>query len=161
MDTLKMTMAQALVRFLNQQYLDVDGEQTPLFAGVMTIFGHGNVLGIGQALEQDAGHLQVHQGCNEQGMAHIAVGFAKQHRRRRVYAVTTSVGPGSANLVTAAATATANRIPLLLLPGICSPAVSPTRCCSKSSSITTRPSAPTIACGRCRATGTASVVRSN
>lgn len=63
MDTLKMTMAQALVRFLNQQYLDVDGEQTPLFAGVMTIFGHGNVLGIGQALEQDAGHLQVHQGA--------------------------------------------------------------------------------------------------
>ncbi|ACT08160.1 thiamine pyrophosphate protein domain protein TPP-binding [Dickeya chrysanthemi Ech1591] len=117
MDTLKMTMAQALVRFLNQQYLEVDGEETPLFAGVMTIFGHGNVLGIGQALEQDAGHLQVHQGCNEQGMAHIAVGFAKQHRRRRVYAVTTSVGPGSANLVTAAATATANRIPLLLLPG--------------------------------------------
>ena len=72
MDTLKMTMAQALVRFLNQQYLEVDGEETPLFAGVMTIFGHGNVLGIGQALEQDAGHLQVHQGCNEQGMAHIA-----------------------------------------------------------------------------------------
>ncbi|WP_192457577.1 3D-(3,5/4)-trihydroxycyclohexane-1,2-dione acylhydrolase (decyclizing) [Musicola keenii] len=117
MDTLKMTMAQALIRFLNQQYLSVDGEETPLFAGVMTIFGHGNVLGIGQALEQDAGHLRVHQGCNEQGMAHIAVGFAKQHRRRRVYAVTTSVGPGSANLVTAAATATANRIPLLLLPG--------------------------------------------
>lgn len=117
MDTLKMTMAQALVRFLNQQYLEVDGEETPLFAGVMTIFGHGNVLGIGQALEQDAGYLQVHQGCNEQGMAHIAAGFAKQHRRRRVYAVTTSVGPGAANLVTAAATATANRIPLLLLPG--------------------------------------------
>ncbi|PXW46919.1 3D-(3,5/4)-trihydroxycyclohexane-1,2-dione hydrolase [Erwinia sp. AG740] len=117
MDTLKMTMAQALVRFLNQQYLEVDGEETPLFAGVMTIFGHGNVLGIGQALEQDSGHLQVHQGCNEQGMAHIAAGFAKQHRRRRVYAVTTSVGPGAANLVTAAATATANRIPLLLLPG--------------------------------------------
>ncbi|SLM61866.1 MULTISPECIES: 3D-(3,5/4)-trihydroxycyclohexane-1,2-dione acylhydrolase (decyclizing) [Dickeya] len=117
MQTLNMTMAQALVKFLNQQYLEVDGVETPLFAGVMTIFGHGNVLGIGQALEQEPGHLRVYQGCNEQGMAHIAIGFARQHRRQRVMAVTTSVGPGAANLVTAAATATANRIPLLLLPG--------------------------------------------
>nr|WP_113867573.1 3D-(3,5/4)-trihydroxycyclohexane-1,2-dione acylhydrolase (decyclizing) [Brenneria salicis]NMN92096.1 3D-(3,5/4)-trihydroxycyclohexane-1,2-dione acylhydrolase (decyclizing) [Brenneria salicis ATCC 15712 = DSM 30166]RBP61153.1 3D-(3,5/4)-trihydroxycyclohexane-1,2-dione hydrolase [Brenneria salicis ATCC 15712 = DSM 30166]RLM30178.1 3D-(3,5/4)-trihydroxycyclohexane-1,2-dione acylhydrolase (decyclizing) [Brenneria salicis ATCC 15712 = DSM 30166] len=117
MDTRRMTMAQALVRFLNQQYVSVDGEETPFVQGVMTIFGHGNVLGIGQALEQDAGHLRVHQGCNEQGMAHIATGFAKQHLRRKIYAVTSSVGPGAANMVTAAATATANRIPLLLLPG--------------------------------------------
>ncbi|MCV9878064.1 3D-(3,5/4)-trihydroxycyclohexane-1,2-dione acylhydrolase (decyclizing) [Brenneria izbisi] len=117
MDTLRMTMAQALVRFLNQQYVSVDGEETPFVHGVMTIFGHGNVLGIGQALEQEAGHLRVHQGCNEQGMAHIAIGFAKQHLRRKIYAVTSSVGPGAANMVTAAATATANRIPLLLLPG--------------------------------------------
>ena len=117
MTTQRMTMAQALVRFLNQQYVNIDGEETPFVAGVMTIFGHGNVLGIGQALEENPGHLKVHQGCNEQGMAHIATGFAKQHCRRRIYAVTSSVGPGAANMVTAAATATANRIPLLLLPG--------------------------------------------
>ncbi|AUH02103.1 3D-(3,5/4)-trihydroxycyclohexane-1,2-dione acylhydrolase (decyclizing) [Prodigiosinella confusarubida] len=117
MDTLRMTMAQALVRFLTQQYVSVDGDESPFVHGVMTIFGHGNVLGIGQALEQDAGHLLVHQGCNEQGMAHIAVGFARQHKRKKIYAVTSSVGPGAANMITAAATATANRIPVLLLPG--------------------------------------------
>ncbi|RPH26853.1 3D-(3,5/4)-trihydroxycyclohexane-1,2-dione acylhydrolase (decyclizing) [Buttiauxella warmboldiae] len=117
MTTQRMTMAQALVRFLNQQYVKIDGEETPFVEGVMTIFGHGNVLGIGQALEEDPGHLKVHQGCNEQGMAHMATGFAKQHGRRRIYAVTSSVGPGAANMVTAAGTATANRIPLLLLPG--------------------------------------------
>ncbi|MCL7705911.1 thiamine pyrophosphate-binding protein, partial [Enterobacter kobei] len=117
MQTERMTMAQALVRFLNQQYVSVDGDEMPFVEGVATIFGHGNVLGIGQALEQDPGHLQVMQGCNEQGIAHMATGFAKQHRRQRIFAVTSSVGPGAANMVTAAATATANRIPLLLLPG--------------------------------------------
>ena len=115
MQTERMTMAQALVRFLNQQYVSVDGDEMPFVEGVATIFGHGNVLGIGQALEQDPGHLQVMQGCNEQGIAHMATGFAKQHRRQRIFAVTSSVGPGAANMVTAAATATANRIPLLLL----------------------------------------------
>ena len=117
MQTERMTMAQALVKFLNQQYISVDGVETPFVEGVATIFGHGNVLGIGQALEQAPGHLQVMQGCNEQGIAHMATGFAKQHRRQRIFAVTSSVGPGAANMVTAAATATANRIPLLLLPG--------------------------------------------
>ena len=84
MQTERMTMAQALVRFLNQQYVSVDGDETPFVEGVATIFGHGNVLGIGQALEQDPGHLQVMQGCNEQGIAHMATGFAKQHRRQRI-----------------------------------------------------------------------------
>lgn len=116
-NTTKMTMAQALVKFLNQQYIDVDGEEYPFIRGVFTIFGHGNVVGLGQALEQEPGHLRVYQGCNEQGMAHIATGFAKQKKRRQIFAVTSSVGPGAANMVTAAATATANRIPLLLLPG--------------------------------------------
>ncbi|CDH26338.1 putative malonic semialdehyde oxidative decarboxylase [Xenorhabdus bovienii str. kraussei Becker Underwood] len=116
-NTKKMTMAQALVKFLNQQYIDVDGEESPFIRGVFTIFGHGNVVGLGQALEQEPGHLRVYQGCNEQGMAHIATGFAKQKKRRQIFAVTSSVGPGAANMVTAAATATANRIPLLLLPG--------------------------------------------
>lgn len=117
MNTKKMTMAQALVKFLNQQYICVDGEEYPFIRGVFTIFGHGNVVGLGQALEQEPGHLRVYQGCNEQGMAHIATGFAKQKKRRQIFAVTSSVGPGAANMVTAAATATANRIPLLLLPG--------------------------------------------
>jgi 3D-(3,5/4)-trihydroxycyclohexane-1,2-dione acylhydrolase (decyclizing) len=117
MSTTRLTMAQALVKFLDNQYVEVDGVQSKFVAGVFTIFGHGNVLGIGQALEQDSGALRVHQGRNEQGMAHAAIGFAKQHLRRRIYACSTSVGPGAANLLTAAATATANRIPLLLLPG--------------------------------------------
>jgi len=115
--TTRLTMAQALVKFLDNQYVEVDGVQSKFVAGVFTIFGHGNVLGLGQALEQDSGGLIVHQGRNEQGMCHAAIGFAKQHLRRKVYACTSSVGPGAANMITAAATATANRIPLLLLPG--------------------------------------------
>ncbi|MDC7831021.1 MULTISPECIES: 3D-(3,5/4)-trihydroxycyclohexane-1,2-dione acylhydrolase (decyclizing) [Pseudomonas] len=117
MSTQRLTMAQALVKFLDNQYLSVDGVETKFVAGVFTIFGHGNVLGLGQALEQDAGDLVVHQGRNEQGMAHAATGFAKQKLRRQIYACSSSVGPGAANMLTAAATATANRIPLLLLPG--------------------------------------------
>ncbi|SCY93718.1 3D-(3,5/4)-trihydroxycyclohexane-1,2-dione acylhydrolase (decyclizing) [Pseudomonas sp. NFACC37-1] len=117
MTTTRLTMAQALVKFLDNQYVEVDGVQSKFVAGVFTIFGHGNVLGLGQALEQDSGDLVVHQGRNEQGMAHAAVGFAKQHLRRKIYACSSSVGPGAANMLTAAATATANRIPLLLLPG--------------------------------------------
>ncbi|NUT90160.1 3D-(3,5/4)-trihydroxycyclohexane-1,2-dione acylhydrolase (decyclizing) [Pseudomonas corrugata] len=117
MSTTRLTMAQALVKFLDNQYVEVDGVQSKFVAGVFTIFGHGNVLGLGQALEQDSGDLVVHQGRNEQGMAHAAIGFAKQHLRRKIYACTSSVGPGAANMLTAAATATANRIPLLLLPG--------------------------------------------
>ena len=115
MQTERMTMAQALVKFLNQQYISVDGVETPFVEGVATIFGHGNVLGIGQALEQDPGHLQVMQGCNEQGIAHMATGFAKQHRRQRIFAVTSSVGPGAANMVTAAATAV---LPLRFFTGV-------------------------------------------
>jgi 3D-(3,5/4)-trihydroxycyclohexane-1,2-dione acylhydrolase (decyclizing) len=117
MKTTRLTMAQALVKFLDNQYIEVDGIQSKFVAGVFTIFGHGNVLGIGQALEQDSGQLIVHQGRNEQGMCHAAIGFAKQHLRRKIYACSSSVGPGAANMLTAAATATANRIPLLLLPG--------------------------------------------
>ncbi|KEZ67081.1 3D-(3,5/4)-trihydroxycyclohexane-1,2-dione hydrolase, partial [Pseudomonas syringae pv. syringae FF5] len=110
-------MAQALVKFLDNQYVEVDGVQSKFVAGIFTIFGHGNVLGLGQALEQDSGDLVVHQGRNEQGMCHAAIGFAKQHLRRKIYACSSSVGPGAANMITAAATASANRIPLLLLPG--------------------------------------------
>ncbi|MBI6797199.1 3D-(3,5/4)-trihydroxycyclohexane-1,2-dione acylhydrolase (decyclizing) [Pseudomonas syringae] len=117
MSTTRLTMAQALVKFLDNQYVEVDGVQSKFVAGIFTIFGHGNVLGLGQALEQDSGDLVVHQGRNEQGMCHAAIGFAKQHLRRKIYGCSSSVGPGAANMVTAAATASANRIPLLLLPG--------------------------------------------
>ncbi len=114
---MRLTTAQALIKFLNQQYVRVNNKEQKLFKGVFTIFGHGNVLGIGQALEEDPGDLEVYQGRNEQGMAHAATAFAKQNHHRQLIACTSSVGPGSANMVTAAATATANNIPLLLLPG--------------------------------------------
>ena len=113
----RLTTAQALVRFLDNQYLSVDGVETKFVKGIFAIFGHGNVLGLGQALEQDSGDLVVMQGRNEQGMAHAAIGFAKQKLRREIIACTSSVGPGAANMITAAGTASANRIPLLLLPG--------------------------------------------
>jgi 3D-(3,5/4)-trihydroxycyclohexane-1,2-dione acylhydrolase (decyclizing) len=116
MQTVRLTAGQALVKFLNQQYISIDGEETPFVEGIFNIFGHGNVLGIGQALEQDAGRLKVIQGKNEQGMTHAAIAFSKQKLRRQIYAVTTSVGPGSANLTAAAGTALANNIPVLLLP---------------------------------------------
>jgi len=117
MKTNRMTVAQALVKFIDNQYIEFDGRENKFIEGVFTIFGHGNVMGLGQALEEDAGSLVVHQGRNEQGMAHAAVAFAKQNHRRKIYACTSSVGPGAANMVTAAATATANNIPVLLLPG--------------------------------------------
>jgi 3D-(3,5/4)-trihydroxycyclohexane-1,2-dione acylhydrolase (decyclizing) len=116
MKTVRLTTAQALIKFLNQQYIHVDGKEFPFVEGVFCVFGHGNVLGIGQALEQDSGHLKVIQGKNEQGMAHAAIAYSKQKLRQRIYAVTTSVGPGSANLVAAAGTALSNNIPVLFLP---------------------------------------------
>ncbi|ALC83567.1 MULTISPECIES: 3D-(3,5/4)-trihydroxycyclohexane-1,2-dione acylhydrolase (decyclizing) [Bacillus] len=115
--TIRLTTAQALVKFLNQQYIHVDGREFPFVEGVFNIFGHGNVLGIGQALEQEAGRLKIIQGKNEQGMAHAAIAYSKQMLRQKIYAVTTSVGPGAANLTAAAGTALANNIPVLLLPG--------------------------------------------
>ncbi|WP_144513545.1 3D-(3,5/4)-trihydroxycyclohexane-1,2-dione acylhydrolase (decyclizing) [Bacillus mycoides] len=117
MQTVRMTTAQALVKFLNQQYVEFDGEQQKFIKGIFTIFGHGNVVGLGQALEEDAGELEVYQGRNEQGMANAAMAFAKQKHRKQIMACTSSVGPGSANMITAAATASANNIPVLLLPG--------------------------------------------
>ncbi|KAB8312438.1 3D-(3,5/4)-trihydroxycyclohexane-1,2-dione acylhydrolase (decyclizing) [Erwinia endophytica] len=117
MAKIRLTTAQALVRFLDNQYLSVDGVETKFVKGIFAIFGHGNVLGLGQALEQDSGDLVVYQGRNEQGMAHAAIGYAKQKLRREIIACTSSVGPGAANMITAAGTASANRIPLLLLPG--------------------------------------------
>ncbi|MFF7159849.1 3D-(3,5/4)-trihydroxycyclohexane-1,2-dione acylhydrolase (decyclizing) [Streptomyces sp. NPDC008086] len=116
--TVRLTVAQALVRFLSVQYTERDGVRHRLVAGTWGIFGHGNVAGIGQALLQ-AGEdvMPYHQGRNEQSMVHAAVGYARQLNRLSAQAVTTSIGPGATNLVTGAALATINRLPVLLLPG--------------------------------------------
>ena len=117
METIRLTMAQALVRFLENQYIEVDGQESRFVRGVFIIPGHGNVVGFGQALTQEAHNLEIYQGKNEQGMAQAAVAFAKQMKRKQIFAVTSSVGPGAANMVTACGTATANNIPVLVLPG--------------------------------------------
>ncbi|MFJ7126477.1 3D-(3,5/4)-trihydroxycyclohexane-1,2-dione acylhydrolase (decyclizing) [Streptomyces sp. NPDC098101] len=117
MSTVRLTTAQALVRFLAAQYAERDGERHRLIAATWGIFGHGNVAGIGQALVEDPGAMPFHQGRNEQAMVHAAVGYARQSRRLSAHAVTTSIGPGATNLVTGAALATINRLPVLLLPG--------------------------------------------
>ncbi len=114
---MKLTMAQALVKFLDNQYVCFDGKETKFVKGIFGIFGHGCVVGIGQALEQGGHNLTYYQGHNEQGMAHAAIAFAKQKHRREIIACTSSIGPGALNMVTACGTATANRIPLLVLPG--------------------------------------------
>ncbi|MFB0844109.1 3D-(3,5/4)-trihydroxycyclohexane-1,2-dione acylhydrolase (decyclizing) [Paenibacillus oleatilyticus] len=117
MKTIRLTMAQALLKFLDNQYIQIDGEERKFVKGVMGIFGHGNVTGLGEALEQDKGALQFIQGKNEQGMAHAAMAYAKQKNRLEIFACTSSIGPGALNMVTAAGTATVNRIPVLFLPG--------------------------------------------
>ena len=112
----KMTTAQAIIKFLDNQYVSFDGKETKFVDGIFTVFGHGIVLGLGEALDSDKGSLTVYQGKNEQGMAHVAASFAKMNNRRKIIACASSIGPGSANMVTAAATATVNHIPLLLFP---------------------------------------------
>ena len=117
MSGVRMTAAQALVRAMAAQTTIVDGHRLPLFAGVWAIFGHGNVAGMGEALHQARDRLPTFRAHNEQAMAHAAVAFAKASRRRRMMACTTSIGPGATNLVTAAAVAHVNRLPVLLIPG--------------------------------------------
>src|ERR687894_2884632 len=117
MGTVRLTMAQALVRFLTSQYVERDGVQQRFFAGVFGIFGHGNVAGVGQALQQYAGDLTYYQARNEQAMVHAAVAYARQKNRLQTLACTSSIGPGATNMVTGAALATINRLPVLLLPG--------------------------------------------
>lgn len=117
MKTIRLTTGQALIRFLDNQYVEFDGKKSKFVHGVLSIFGHGNVIGLGQAIKEKPGDLFLYQGRNEQGIGHVAMGFAKQNNRKKICAVTSSVGPGAANMVTAAATATANRIPVLFLPG--------------------------------------------
>lgn len=110
-------MAQAVLRFLDAQYLEFDGGEEKFVEGIFAIFGHGNVLGLGEAVVEEEHDLIFRMGHNEQGMAHAAMAFAKQHNRRRIYGVSSSIGPGALNMVTAAGTATVNRIPVLFLPG--------------------------------------------
>jgi 3D-(3,5/4)-trihydroxycyclohexane-1,2-dione acylhydrolase (decyclizing) len=117
LNTIRLTMAQALVRYLSAQRCIFDGRDTPLFAGLFAIFGHGNVAGLGEALYDQRDALPTYRAHNEQAMTHSAIAFAKASRRRRMMACTTSVGPGATNMVTAAAVAHVNRLPVLLLPG--------------------------------------------
>jgi 3D-(3,5/4)-trihydroxycyclohexane-1,2-dione acylhydrolase (decyclizing) len=114
---MRLTVAQALIRFLAAQEVERDGRRERFFAGCFGIFGHGNVAGVGQALQQYGDALPYHQARNEQAMVHIAAGYARQRNRLGAYACTTSVGPGATNMVTGAALATINRLPVLLLPG--------------------------------------------
>ncbi|HSM55111.1 MAG TPA: 3D-(3,5/4)-trihydroxycyclohexane-1,2-dione acylhydrolase (decyclizing) [Candidatus Sulfomarinibacteraceae bacterium] len=114
--TQRMTMAQAIIYFLKQQYVERDGTERPFFAGCFGIFGHGNVAGIGQALQQ-APDFRYYQARNEQAMVHTAAAFAKMKNRLSTFACTSSIGPGATNMITGAAGATINRLPVLLLPG--------------------------------------------
>jgi 3D-(3,5/4)-trihydroxycyclohexane-1,2-dione acylhydrolase (decyclizing) len=112
-----LTTAQAIVRYLQAQWSERDGDRRRLIPGIWGIFGHGNVIGLGQAIEEVGDGLTFHQGRNEQSMAHAAAAFAKATRRRQTLACTSSIGPGATNMITAAAGATINRLPLLLLVG--------------------------------------------
>jgi 3D-(3,5/4)-trihydroxycyclohexane-1,2-dione acylhydrolase (decyclizing) len=117
MKTMRLTMAQALVRHLCSQRIQLDGRDAPLFAGVFAIFGHGNVTCLSEALEAVRDELPTWRGQNEQSMALAAMGFAKARKRRQIMVATSSIGPGAANMVTAAAAAHANRLPVLMLAG--------------------------------------------
>lgn len=117
MKTVRLTMGQALIRFLENQYVAYDDMEQPFVRGILMLPGHGNVVGLGQGIEQEARRMEIYQGKNEQGQAHVAVAFAKQMKRKQIMVATSSVGPGAANMITACATATANNIPLLVLPG--------------------------------------------
>ena len=117
MNTIRLTAAQALVRYLAAQRTEVEGKETALFAGVWAIFGHGNVAGMGEALHGMRDALPTFRAHNEQAMAHAAIAFAKAAARRRMMACTSSIGPGATNMVTAAALAHVNRLPVLFLPG--------------------------------------------
>lgn len=114
--TIRLTMAQALIKFLKNQYVEHDGVETPFFAGCFGIFGHGCVAGVGEALLQNP-DFRYYQARNEQGAVHAATAFAKVKNRLQTLAVVTSIGPGATNMITGAATATINRLPVLLLPG--------------------------------------------
>jgi 3D-(3,5/4)-trihydroxycyclohexane-1,2-dione acylhydrolase (decyclizing) len=157
--TLRLTMAQALVRYLAAQMVrDEDGgELKPLFGGVFAIFGHGNVAALGEALYAERDRLPTYRAHNEQAMANAAIAYAKAHMRRRMMAVTSSIGPGATNLVTSAALAHVNRLPLLLLPGDIFVSRAPmarqasTTACVRFRAISTASSSPNNCSPHCRA----------
>ena len=148
------------MKFLGAQYSESDGDEQKLFAGCFGIFGHGNVAGIGQALLQaeleDPETLPYILGRNEQAMVHTAVAYARMKNRLQTYAVSTSVGPGATNMLTGAALATINRLPVLLLPADTFADRVHRRCCRNSSCRTPAMSRSTMRSGRCRGTSTGS-----
>ena len=156
--TVRLTLAQALVRHLAALRIELDdGTLVPYCAGVWAIFGHGNVAGLGEALAAQHDALPTYRAHNEQAMAHAAIAFAKASFRQRIMAVTTSIGPGATNLLTAAALAHVNRLPVLLLPGdVFASRARPIRCCSRSKISRPATSAPTMRSGRWCATSIAS-----
>ena len=117
METVRLTVGQAIVKFLDNQFVEFDGKIEKFVGGVIGIFGHGVVVGLGEALAAPGHGLTFIQAKNEQGAGHVAIGYAKQNNRRKIMAVTSSIGPGALNMVTAAGTATVNHIPALFLPG--------------------------------------------
>lgn len=117
MKTIRLTTAQALVKFLVAQKIVIDGRQEQLFPGVLAIFGHGNVTSLGVALDENRNKIKTYRGQNEQGMALAAVGFAKAKRRQQIMVATSSIGPGALNMVTAAGVAHVDRLPVLFLAG--------------------------------------------
>ena len=154
--TIRLTMAQALTRFLARQMTEVDGRKVPIFGGVWAIFGHGNVAGIGEALYQVREELPTFRAHNEQAMAHAAIAYAKANFRGRFMAATTSIGPGAVDMVTAAALAHVNRLPVLCFPAMFSPTAYRIRCCSRSRISATVRFQPTTAFARSHATSTGS-----
>ena len=155
-----LTAAQALVRFLAAQHVERDGVEQRFFAGCFGIFGHGNVAGIGEALYQHPDLLTYYQARNEQAMVHTAVGFARTKNRLATLACTTSIGPGATNLVTGAALATVNRLPVLLLPGDVFASRRPDPCCNNSRCLRAAMSPSTTRSSRSHVTSTASSDRS-
>lgn len=154
--TVRMTTAQAIVKFLDNQYVSMDGVETKFVEGFFTIFGHGIAVGLGEALDTNPGQLKVLQGRNEQGMCHVATAFAKQSNRKKIIACASSIGPGAANMVTACATATVNNIPLLVFPADTLHPASLTRFSSSWSRAAALPSVRTMHSNRSANTGTES-----
>ena len=169
-ETVRLTVAQATVEFLAHQWTERDGERQRLFAGCFGIFGHGNVAGVGQALLQhetaalDAGEqpgLPYVLARNEQAMVHTSVAYARQKDRLQTWVCTASVGPGSTNMLTGAALATINRLPVLLLPSGTFATRARHRCCRSSRRRTPATSPSTTRSARCRATSTGSTAPSS
>ena len=157
MATIRLTMGQAVVNYLAAQYVERDGIENRFFAGLWGIFGHGNIGGIAQAVQQYGPGFPYYLSRNEQAMVHAAVGYAKQANRLATFACLSSIGPGATNMVTGAASATINHVPVLLLAGrYVRRARRRPRSCSSSSTARRRTSASTTPSGRSCATGTAS-----